>query len=107
MQGCSLALPILAQDTLCTAGLQTTAGARVLRGYVPSYDATAVARLRAAGAVLLGKCNCDAFAMGSTTESSDYQVALCSCLISCSSSSVLPAAVLAAMGVSDTDTAGA
>ena len=69
----ALALPG-AQDTLCTAGLATTAGAAALRGYVPPYDATAVARLRRAGALVLGKCNCDAFAMGSTTEASDYQV---------------------------------
>lgn len=54
--------------------METTAGARVLKGYIPSYDATAVARLKAAGAILVGKTNCDAFAMGSTTESSDYQV---------------------------------
>ena len=74
LQRLQRAAPCMPQDTLCTAGLQTTAGARVLRGYVPSYDATAVARLRAAGAFVLGKCNCDAFAMGSTTESSDYQV---------------------------------
>ena len=46
----------------------------MLRGYIPSHNATAVARLKAAGAVVLGKCNCDAFAMGSTTESSDYHV---------------------------------
>ena len=62
------------QDTLCTAGLQTTAAARVLGGYTPSYDATPVAQLKAAGAIILGKCNCDAFAMGSTNESSDYKV---------------------------------
>ena len=43
---------------------------------MPPYDATAVARLRRAGALVLGKCNCDAFAMGSTTEASDYQVRL-------------------------------
>lgn len=69
------------QDTLCTAGIQTTAGARVLQGYQPSYDATAVARLKAAGALILGKCNCDAFAMGSTTESSDYHVSFASFLL--------------------------
>ncbi len=62
------------QDTLCTAGLQTTAAARVLEGYTPSYDATPVAQLKAAGGIILGKCNCDAFAMGSTNESSDYKV---------------------------------
>ncbi len=43
---------------------------------MPPYDATAVARLRRAGALVLGKCNCDAFAMGSTTEASDYQARL-------------------------------
>jgi len=76
--GCSRAAGRLSahgrpQDTLCTAGLATTAGAAALRGYVPPYDATAVARLRRAGALVLGKCNCDAFAMGSTTEASAYQ----------------------------------
>jgi hypothetical protein len=76
--GCSRAAARLsargrAQDTLCTAGLATTAGAAALRGYMPPYDATAVARLRRAGALVLGKCNCDAFAMGSTTEASAYQ----------------------------------
>ncbi|CAL8464275.1 g3810 [Coccomyxa elongata] len=67
-------VPLGIKDTLCTAGTETTAGARVLKGYVPSYDATSVARLKAAGAIIVGKANCDAFAMGSTTESSDYQV---------------------------------
>lgn len=47
------------QDNLCTQGLATTAGSKQLQGYVPPYDATAVARLRAAGAVLLGKTNMD------------------------------------------------
>ena len=78
-RSCILRSLVLMQDTLCTAGLETTAGARVLRGYVPSHNATAVARLKAAGAVVLGKCNCDAFAMGSTTESSDYHVRLYIC----------------------------
>jgi len=73
------------QDTLCTAGLVTTAGAAALRGYMPPYDAAAVARLRAAGALVLGKCNCDAFAMGSTTEASDYQARnrLPVCILTC------------------------
>ena len=46
----------------------------MLEHYTPPYDATAVARLKAAGVLLAGKCNCDAFAMGSTTEGSDYHV---------------------------------
>jgi aspartyl-tRNA(Asn)/glutamyl-tRNA(Gln) amidotransferase subunit A len=65
------------QDTLCTAGLQTTAAARILEGYTPSHDATSVALLKAAGGIVVGKCNCDAFAMGSTNESSDYKVMQC------------------------------
>jgi aspartyl-tRNA(Asn)/glutamyl-tRNA(Gln) amidotransferase subunit A len=64
------------QDNLCTEGLQTTAGSRGLHGYVPTYDATAVARLRAAGAVVLGKTNMDEFGMGSSCENSGYQVDL-------------------------------
>jgi Asp-tRNA(Asn)/Glu-tRNA(Gln) amidotransferase A subunit family amidase len=62
------------QDNICTGGLQTTAGSRALQGYCPPFDATAVGRLRAAGAVLIGKTNMDEFGMGSTTENSAYQV---------------------------------
>ena len=62
------------QDNLCIRGVQTTAGSRVLRGHMPAYDATAVARLRAAGAVLVGKTNMDSFGMGSSTENSDFGV---------------------------------
>jgi aspartyl-tRNA(Asn)/glutamyl-tRNA(Gln) amidotransferase subunit A len=60
------------QDNLCTRGVATTAGSRVLSGYVPPYDATSWARLSAAGAVLLGKTNMDEFGMGSSTERSAY-----------------------------------
>ena len=65
-------VPFAAKDNLCTAGVLTTAASRVLSGFVPPYDATAVARLTAAGAVLVGKTNCDEFAMGSSTENSAY-----------------------------------
>ena len=63
-------VPVGIKDMLCTRGLLTTAASRILDGFVPPYDATAVARLRAAGAVILGKLNQDEFAMGSSTENS-------------------------------------
>lgn len=65
-------VPVAIKDVLVTRGVETTAGSRILKGYHPPYDATAVARMEAAGAVVLGKLNCDEFAMGSSNENSAY-----------------------------------
>ena len=65
-------VPIAIKDVLCTIGMPSTAGSRILEGWIPPYDATVVARLRAANLVLLGKTNMDEFAMGSSTEFSAY-----------------------------------
>ena len=66
-------IPVGIKDVLVMRGAPSTAGSRILKGYHPPYDATAVARLEAAGAVLLGKLNCDEFAMGSSNENSAFK----------------------------------
>jgi len=65
-------VPVGIKDVLTMVGSPATAGSRILEGYMPPYDATSVAKLESAGAVLLGKLNCDEFAMGSSNENSAY-----------------------------------
>src|SRR5436309_1983801 len=66
-------VPVGIKDVMVTKGIRTTAGSKILGNYIPPYDCTAVARLEAAGAVVLGKLNCDEFAMGSSNENSAWK----------------------------------
>ncbi len=65
-------VPVAIKDVMSTRGVRTTAGSKMLGKYIPPYDCTAVARMEAAGAVVLGKTNCDEFAMGSSNENSAF-----------------------------------